>query len=287
MWVNVPEADGSSAERGSPKVLVLAGAAKQRGRASLALIPLSTLIPNSQQPRKHFDEGGLRDLAQSIRDRGVLQPIVVRRAGDDRYEILAGERRFRAAEQAGLAVMPAIVRSNDDPLEIALIENLQREDLSPLEEAEALQGLADRHGYSHRELADILGKSRPYVSNALSLLRLPDRVKDEIHADGSEVSRELLMGIARSESPEAAQALWDRLKLGLISVRRFREERNELPGRSRTVGREVLLAARRLNRTLRRLLEAGEQVDHAERDSVSRALRKSQRLIKTQLDSMG
>jgi ParB family chromosome partitioning protein len=103
----------------------------------------------------------------------------------------------------------------EDPLEIALIENLQREDLSPLEEAEALAQLIERHGYSHREVADILGKSRPYVSNTLALTRLPVSVKNDIHQEGSEVSRELLMAVARQEDPEASMILWRRLQLGL------------------------------------------------------------------------
>jgi ParB family chromosome partitioning protein len=286
MWLNVPEADGSSGEKPVPKVLVLAGAAKQRQRAALALIPLANLAPNPEQPRKHFDDASIDELAASIRERGVIQPVVVRRAQDGRYELLAGERRWRASQRAGLAVIPAIVRDKDDPLETALIENLQREDLTPLEEAEALHGLAERHGYSHRELADILGKSRPYVSNVLSLLRLPDRVKGEIHAEGRQVSRELLMGVARSESTDAAEALWDRLKLGLMSVRRFREEKSGGAKPARSPGRDIILAARRLNRTLRRLMESGGQVDESERDSVLRALRKSQRLIQRQLESL-
>jgi ParB/RepB/Spo0J family partition protein len=285
MWLNVPESEGSSVERASSKVLVFAGAAKQRQRAALALIPLSKLTPNPHQPRKHFDEESIAELATSIRERGVIQPILVRRIDDDHYELLAGERRFRASQAAGLSVIPAIVRDKDDPLEIALIENLQREDLTPLEEAEALHGLAERHGYSHRELAEILGKSRPYVSNVLSLLRLPDRVKSEIHAQGRPVSRELLMGVARSESNDAAEALWDRLKLNLISVRRFREERQG-SSRTRSQGRAIILGARRLNRILRRFMESGESVDSSERDSVLRALRKSQRLIQRQLESM-
>lgn len=278
MWVNVPEAEGTQPGKAAAKVLVFAGATKQRHRTALTLIPVANLAPNPEQPRKHFDEEGIAELAESIKERGVIQPVLVRRV-EDRYELLAGERRLRAARQAGLAVIPAIVREHDDPLEIALIENLQREDLTPLEEAEALHGLAERHGYSHRELADILGKSRPYVSNVLSLLRLPARVKHELHAEGSQVPRELLMAVARAESPEAAEGLWDRLKLGVMSVRRFREERSGRPARVRSRGREIVLAARRLNRILRRMVDSGEMVDDTELDSVLRALRKSQRLI--------
>jgi ParB family chromosome partitioning protein len=126
------------------------------------MVPLVAVVPNPDQPRKHFSETALADLAASIQARGLLQPIVVRRTTDG-YRLLAGERRFRAAKAAGLDRVPALIREGDDDLEIALIENLQREDLSPLEEAEALAMLIERHGYSHREVADLLGKSRPYV----------------------------------------------------------------------------------------------------------------------------
>ena len=122
--------------------------------------------------------------------------------------------------------MPALIREGDDDLEVALIENLQREDLSPLEEAEALAVLIERHSYSHREVADLLGKSRPYVSNTLALNKLPDAVKAELHRDGRNISREILMGIARQEAPEAAEALWRRLQLDAVSVRKFRAEQN-------------------------------------------------------------
>jgi ParB family transcriptional regulator, chromosome partitioning protein len=283
MWLNVPESDGRSPEGASGKVLIFAGSAKRRQRAALALIPLSAISPNPEQPRKRFDEERIAELAESISRRGVLQPVLVRSAGGGRYELLAGERRFRASQRAGLAVVPALVREEDDPLELALIENLQREDLTPLEEAEALHGLSERHGYSHRELAEIVGKSRPYVSNVLSLLRLPDRVKEEIHREGPQVSRELLMGVARTGSPEEAEALWGRLKLDLMSVRRFREERSGTPAPARSAGREIMLATRRLNRVLKRLAEDGESVEESERDSVRRALRKSMRLIQRQL----
>jgi ParB family chromosome partitioning protein len=288
MWLNVPEADAASPDGQAPpaKLLVLAGTAKRRQRAALALIPLSQITPNPDQPRKHFDQEGLAELAESIKERGVIQPVLVRWTGEGGYELLAGERRLRASQLAGLAVIPSLVRHDDDPLEVALIENLQRENLTPLEEAEALQGLSERHGYSHRDLGGILGKSRPYVSNVLSLLRLPARVKEEIHREGHQVSRELLMGIARAPSEEDAETLWDRVKINLMSVRRFREERSGTAARPRTRGREIILAARRLNRTLKRMAESGESVDSAERDSVLRALRKSLRLIQRHIETL-
>jgi ParB family chromosome partitioning protein len=213
----------------------------------------------------------------------LLQPIVVRRLGD-RFQIVAGERRYRAAKLAGMDRVPALLRDTDDPLELALIENLQREDLTPLEEAEALSGLIERHTYSHREVGELIGKSRPYVSNALALLRLPDHIKDELHREGSTVSRELLMGVARCEKTEDAEALWKRVRLDLMSVRSFRAERDGSPTVPRSVAREVALAARRLNRSLRRL--AAGSVAEEERTALAKVLRRSDRLIQRQLRAL-
>jgi ParB family chromosome partitioning protein len=129
------------------------------------MVPLDRSA-NPDQPRTYFDPEALHDLTTSVRERGVLAPIIVRRPEHgDGFVLVAGERRWRAATAAGLAKIPALIRQKEDPAEIALIENLQREDLAPLEEAEALAALIERHAYSHRDIADHLGKSRPYVSN--------------------------------------------------------------------------------------------------------------------------
>jgi len=201
----------------------------------------------------------------------------------DGFELIAGERRLRAAQLAEIDRLPALVREVEDPLELALIENLQREDLSALEEAEGLAALIARHGYSHREVADLLGKSRPYVSNTLALTRLPGAVKDDLQRDGTSISREILMGVARQEDPEAALALWRRLQVGLLSVRRFREEKLG-PRPERPAVAEVLAAARRLNRALARLLAEEPSAPDAPR--LARALRRTSRLIKRQLDAI-
>jgi ParB family chromosome partitioning protein len=262
--------------------LAVAGAVQRRQRTVLTLVPLQDVQPNPDQPRKRFDEEKLRELASSIKAHGLLQPIVVRRVPAG-FELLAGERRFRAAQLAELDRLPALVRDVDDPLEIALIENLQREDLSPLEEAEALATLIARHGYSHREVAELLGKSRPYVSNTLALTRLPDPVKSDLQREGTAVSREILMGVAREEDPEASVALWRRLQLDLLSVRRFREEKaGRRPERAAVA--EVLSAARRLNRALARLL--ADEVPTREVPRVGRALRRTSRLVSRQLEAL-
>ena len=148
-------------------------------------IKIKDLRPNPYQPRKTFDEDALSDLKESIQQHGVLQPIIVRKSIKG-YDIVAGERRFRAAQQAGLTTIPAIVREFSETLirEIALLENLQREDLSPLEEAEAYASLLDHLSVTQEELAKRLGKSRPHIANHLRLLTLPDEVQKLI-ADGT------------------------------------------------------------------------------------------------------
>ncbi|KGR75446.1 ParB/RepB/Spo0J family partition protein [Ureibacillus sinduriensis] len=141
-------------------------------------IDLQKLVVNPFQPRRTFDEEAIAELAQSIMEHGIIQPIVVRKKGK-RYEIVVGERRFRAAKFANLKEIPAIVRSltEDQMMELAILENLQREDLTPIEEAEAYQSLIEKLNFTQEELAKRLGKSRPYITNHLRLLTLPEEVR--------------------------------------------------------------------------------------------------------------
>lgn len=146
-------------------------------------VAVDEIVPNPEQPRHHFDEESLASLASSIARHGLLQPVLVRRQAG-RYELLAGERRLRAARRAGLTTVPVLVREAppEERLEIALIENLQRENLTPLEEAEAYQHLLERDGLSQDELAARVGKSRPAITNTLRLLTLPDAVKAQLES---------------------------------------------------------------------------------------------------------
>jgi ParB family chromosome partitioning protein len=157
------------------------------------MVPIHEIVPNPEQPRRHFDEEALGLLADSIRRHGLLQPLVVRHIAG-RYELIAGERRLRAATRAGLERVPVIVREAraEDRLELALIENVQRENLTPLEEAEAYRQLLDQHGLTQDELAERVGKSRPAITNTLRLLGLPDAVKAQLE------SGELTAGHARA-----------------------------------------------------------------------------------------
>ncbi len=143
-------------------------------------LAIGDLAPGTYQPRRHFDESALEQLSESIETHGIIQPILVRPLKEEgRYEIIAGERRWRAAQRARLHEVPVIIQKMDDDvaLEIALIENLQREDLSPLEEAEGFQRLIDEFEYRQEDLANKLGKSRSHVTNTLRLLKLPEKVK--------------------------------------------------------------------------------------------------------------
>lgn len=146
------------------------------------VVPIEQISPNPRQPRVEFDEAALAELVASIRAQGIIQPLLVRRVSEGSYELIAGERRLRAAERAGLTHVPIFVRdvSDAESLELALVENIQRNDLSPLEEAAAYQRLLDEFGHTQEEIAERVGKSRPAVANTLRLLRLPDQIKHDL-----------------------------------------------------------------------------------------------------------
>jgi len=148
------------------------------------MIPIEFVTRNPRNPRRFFDDAELHDLASSIRQHGIVQPIVARTLARDRYEIIAGERRWRAAQLAGLIEIPVIIRDVDDKtaLEIAIVENVQRSDLNALEEALGYEQLIAEYGYTQNDLGEIIGKSRSHVANSLRLLKLPEPVRDMLAA---------------------------------------------------------------------------------------------------------
>ena len=173
------------------------------------MVPIDQLDPNPNQPRQVM--GDLSELIASINEKGILEPLVVRQRGE-RFQIVAGERRYQAAVQVGLGELPVVVRDVDDTemLELALIENLQRKDLTPFEEAEALHGLAERCGYTHEDLARRLGKSRTSVTESLALNAMPEEVRTLCRlADIS--SKSLLLQVVRQETPEKMTALVEKI----------------------------------------------------------------------------
>jgi len=173
-----------------------------RGGGGVLEVEVSRIRPNPNQPRVQFDEASLEELADSIRERGVLQPILLRSDGDN-YMIVAGERRWRAAQRAQLHAIPAIVRDIDESTiaELALIENIQREDLNPLEEAEGYRQLIKRHGHTQDGVSQLVHKSRSHVANLLRLLELPDFVRQSLLQ--GDISMGHARAVATAPNPEA------------------------------------------------------------------------------------
>ena len=171
----------------------------------LRIVPIGKLIPNPLQPRRHFEDAALKDLTASIREQGILQPLIVRptRSDDDTFEIVAGERRWRAAQRAQVHEAPVIVRAftDEEALAVALIENIQRDELSPLEEAEAFARLAKDFDKTQEQVAEVVGKSRSHVANMMRLLDLPEDVR-EMLADGR-LTAGHARAILRSPDPKA------------------------------------------------------------------------------------
>jgi ParB family chromosome partitioning protein len=195
----------------------LLNSATQEGRKYF-LCPIEDLRPHSQQPRKTFNDEKMAELVASIREKGVIQPLVVRQV-DDHYQIIAGERRWRASQKAGLREIPVVIQdvSEDWALEMALIENIQREDLNPIEEAEAYRNLMENFDFSQEEMARRVGKDRSTVANSLRLLRLPEGVREDVmHA-------RLSMGHARAllslENDEDLLEARDQVVQKALSVR--------------------------------------------------------------------
>ena len=206
---------GGKAKRGMGRGLaaILPESAASESAGELRELPVSLIKPNPNQPRTHFDAEALAGLASSIESSGVVQPLLVRPLHDGSYELIAGERRWRAAQQAGLEKVPALVRDSEqaERLQVALIENMVREDLNPVEEARACAALVEDLGLSKEELARRVGRSRPAVSNLIRLLSLPDEALELLEsgelseghgrallaADGNDVRRRLARDAAR------------------------------------------------------------------------------------------
>ena len=191
--------------------------------ATFREVPLDLISPNPRQPREHFDEEALAELVTSIKEVGLLQPVVVREVADGRYELIMGERRFRASREAGLTAIPAIVRETPDDalLRDALLENLHRQQLNPLEEAAAYQQLLEDFGATHEELATRIGRSRSQVTNTIRLLNLPPTVQKRVAAGVLTAGHaRALLGV---EDPEAQERLATRIVAEGMSVRAVEE----------------------------------------------------------------
>jgi ParB family transcriptional regulator, chromosome partitioning protein len=215
----------------------------ERPRAQRRL-PTSALRPNARNPRRSFAAAELEELAASLRERGIIQPIVVRslRGVPDGYEIIAGERRWRAAQRAGLHEVPVVVieATDAEALQLAIIENVQRADLNPLEEAEGYRSLMEEFHNSQEEIAKIVGKSRSYIANTLRLLKLPDAVKSYIQ-DGKLTAGHARMLIGEPNAEQLAQDIVER-DLNVREVEAMARERAQKSGKKQTSGRPARVA---------------------------------------------
>jgi ParB family chromosome partitioning protein len=217
-----PAASGARGRRGLGRGLSALLGDPADGAAAdgaLAAVPLARIRPNPRQPRRVMDEAALAVLSDSIARHGLMQPLVVRALDDGDYELIAGERRWRAAQRAGLEEVPVVVRDagERDRLELALVENLVRADLSPIEVAHAVASLVEDFGQTHQEVADHLGRSRPAVSNLLRLLELPDDVQAMV--DAGTLSEGHARAILMADGARARRRLAERVVAEGLSVR--------------------------------------------------------------------
>ena len=217
----------ASKARGLGKGLgaLMGDAALSGNEGNSLLLPISQVEPGLNQPRKFFDEDALHDLADSIREHGIIQPLTVRRLASGYYQIIAGERRWRAARLAGLTEVPAVIIEADDKkvMELGLIENLQREDLNPMEEAEGYEVLMRDHGMTQEDVARRMGKSRPAVANALRLLTLPQGVRPLVE-DGKLSAGHARAVLAVKGGEKAQTAFADLIVKNGLSVRQAEEK---------------------------------------------------------------
>jgi ParB/RepB/Spo0J family partition protein len=207
----------------SPAIISLLSPERAGRSVGVRIIPVNGIESNPEQPRLAFDEATLQELAASIREHGVLQPILVRPLGNNRYQLIAGERRWRASKIADLDTIPALVEEIDDDtaLEISIIENLQREDLSPLDEAAMYDRMIHEHGYSVRKLAQKLGKDKGYLENRLRLADAPAEVRElvSVRKDTLSHAYELL----KVDDPKKRRKLADQVARGELSLVKLRE----------------------------------------------------------------
>jgi ParB/RepB/Spo0J family partition protein len=208
----------------SPAIVSLLSPDSPTRSVGVRIVPVDHIEPNPEQPRLVFEQAALDELAASIREHGVLQPILVRPLGPNTYQIVAGERRWRASRQAGLVTIPALIEDIDDDtaLEIAIIENLQREDLTPLDEAAMYDRMVHEHGYSIRKLADKLGKDKGYLENRLRLADAPPEIRElvSLRKDSLSHAYELM----KVEDPKKRRRLAEQVARGELTLIKLRDK---------------------------------------------------------------
>jgi ParB family chromosome partitioning protein len=235
----------------------------------LANIPIDQISPNPYQPRKTFNDASIEELARSVREHGIIQPLVVTRIGDHKYRLIAGERRFRAAQKAGLDAVPVVIKetmTDGDVLQVALIENIQREDLNPIEEAYAYHQLHEEFQLTQEEISKRVGKERSTVANFLRLLRLPDSVKKLLAAG------QLSMGHARAilavDSAKKQEQLAERVVKRNLNVRQTEMLASESSPKAEQPEKEKDVFTRDAEERLAKTLRSRVEIDRKRRGGV-------------------
>jgi ParB family transcriptional regulator, chromosome partitioning protein len=225
----------------SPAIVSLLSSDQQTRSVGVRIIPLERIEPNPEQPRLVFNEESLQELAASVKEHGILQPILVRPLDAGRYQLIAGERRWRASKLAGLDTIPALIEDIDDDtaLEIAIIENLQREDISPLDEAAMYDRMVHEHGYSIRKLADKLGKDKGYLENRLRLADAPVEVRELVSLRKDTLSH--AYELMKVEDPKKRKRLAAQVAAGQLTLIKLREKIEGRRARPREFVTEVVL----------------------------------------------
>ena len=208
----------------SPAIVSLLSSEPATRSVGVRIVPLDKIEPNPEQPRLAFNEESLQELSASVKEHGILQPILVRPLDGGRYQLIAGERRWRASRMAGLDTIPALIEDIDDDtaLEIAIIENLQREDISPLDEAAMYDRMVHEHGYSIRKLADKLGKDKGYLENRLRLADAPQEVRELVSLRKDTLSH--AYELMKVEDPKKRKRLADQVAAGQLTLIKLREK---------------------------------------------------------------
>jgi ParB/RepB/Spo0J family partition protein len=223
----------------SPAIVSLLTPDSPTRSVGVRIVQVDHIEPNPEQPRMVFEQAALDELAASIREHGVLQPILVRPLGPNTYQIVAGERRWRASRQAGLETIPALIEDIDDDtaLEIAIIENLQREDLTPLDEAAMYDRMVHEHGYSIRKLADKLGKDKGYLENRLRLADAPPEIRElvSLRKDSLSHAYELM----KVEDPKKRRRLAEQVARGELTLIKLRDKIEGRPARTRSADEAI------------------------------------------------
>jgi ParB family chromosome partitioning protein len=248
--------------RGLDALLGGGAATKSRDEEELAQLPVGALKPGKYQPRTRMDNASLTELAESIRARGVIQPIIVRPLGGEHYEILAGERRWRAARIAGLERVPAVIREVPDEaaLGIGLIENIQREDLNPLEEANGLKRLIEEFKLTHEQVASAIGRSRAGVSNLLRLLELAAPVQAMLQDGKIDMGHaRALLALSRGKQVEVAEQIVAK-ELSVRETERLVQQATQPPAAARSAAPSLDADGRRLQEELAEALGAPVQL---------------------------